>query len=824
MDSLLHDLRYALRALARSPGFTLVTVLTLALGIGANTTMFSVINAVLLRPLAGVMAPERLVGLYTSDYSGPPYGTSSFPDVVEFAAQRDLFAGVMAYTQDMAAVGRGEDVERRPAELVTGTYFEVLRLTPALGRFFAADEARPQSWAPVAVVSHAFWLAQLRGDSLAIGREIVVAGRPLTLIGVAPAGFTGMLRGLAVDVWLPLRTGAELGLGVRQPADLAERGARVLWVMARLAPGVTREQAEERLRVVARRLHAAYPDAWTDINAQVRRVTLLPESATRVPPQMRRPALGFAALLMATVGVVLLIACANVANLTLARAVRRGREIGVRLSLGASRGRIMRQMLTESAVLAALGAAGGLLLALWSVDLFTGVRTPLPFTVHLDVAPDLRVLAFTLVIAVGTAVLTGLAPALRASRRDVAAVLKGAVPVDEVGRPRVTLRGVLVVVQMALSFLLLTGALLMLRTLRDATHIDPGFRADRMLLVDVEPPPAGPGKIDPTQFALGVRDQVAAVPGVRAVTWAEVVPLGSRWQRRSTTVAGYQPARGEDMEFDFNVVGPGYFRTMEIPLLRGRDFTDADRPGAPGVLIVNESFARRFWPGEDPLGKRVSIRGDEGPFLEVVGVARDGKYRSLAESGLPYVYAPALQEPRGMTLHVRTTGEPASYIPAVRRAVSAAAPGFVVARPRTMAEHLGQALLPQRAAGTVLGSFALVALLLASLGLYGVVSYAVAQRTREIGVRVALGADRRRVLGFVLRQGARLAAVGLAVGVPLAWATTRLLTGLLLGGSAADPTTFAGAAVLLCTVALLATYVPARRAAHIEPMVALRYE
>jgi len=824
MDALLQDIRYALRTLGRSPSFTLVAALTLALGIGANTTVFSLVNAVLLRPPAGVASPERLVGIYTSDYSGPPYGTSSYPDVEEFARQRDVFSGVMAYAPELVAVGRGDATERRSGELVSGAYFDVLGVRPAFGRFFAPDEARLGAPAPVVVVSHAFWRTQLAANPAAVGRTILVAGRPLTVIGVAPQGFTGMIRGLAADVWLPLPTGAALGLGVRSPRDLAERGARLLWTVGRLRPGVTREQAQEHMAVVARQLHAAYPDAWTDVTSATRRVTLLPERATRVPPQARGPALGFAALLMTTVGIVLLICCANVANLALARALRRGREIGVRLSLGASRARIARQLLTESVVLATLGGVGGLLATLWAVDLVATVRLPLPVPIRIDLQPDARVLGFSVAVTLATAVLFGLAPALRASRRDVAAVLKGTTPIDELGRRRVTLRGALVVVQVALSFLLLASALLLVRTLREAATMDPGFRADHMLLADLERPAGGLGEIDPTRLSLAVRDRLAAVPGVRAVTWAAFVPLDVNWARRGASVRGYQPARGEDMEFHFNAVGPGYFGTMGIPLVSGRDFTDADRPGAPGVVIVNESFARRFWPGQNPVGKRVSFRGDGGPFLEVVGVARDGKYRSLAESPLPFVYAAALQEAHGMVLHVRTVDAPASYIPAIRRAVSEAAPGFMLVRPRTMEQHVGSALLPQRVAGSVLGLFGLVALLLASLGLYGVVAYAVAQRTHEIGVRVALGADRGRVVRFVLRHGMRLSAVGLAVGVPLAWATTRLLSGLLLGGRTGDPAVFATAAAVLAGVALVATYVPARRAARIAPMEALRYE
>jgi len=432
------------------------------------------------------------------------------------------------------------------------------------------------------------------------------------------------------------------------------------------------------------------------------------------------------------------------------------------------------------------------------------------------------VLAFTLAITLITGVVFGLAPALRASRADVVSALKTDTPAMRVGGRRFSLQGALVVGQVSLSMLLLVGALLFLRTLSAAATIDPGFKVDNMLLLDISPRPGEEGRVDPMQTALGVRDRVAAIPGVTNVSWASDVPLGLGGGRRGLRVQGYRPRDGEDMEFHYTMAGPRYFETMQVPLVRGRGFTDADRPGAPLVVVVNESFAKKFWGNADPIGKRLSISGESGPWLEVVGVARDGKYVSIAESPTPYVYYPQLQNPDAVTLHVRTANDPKRLLTAVRREVATVAPTWMIERPRTLAEHIGASLLPQRIAAGILGSFGVVALLLAAVGLYGVVAFAVAQRTREIGIRVALGAQSSEVLRLMLRQGMTLAGIGLLVGLPLAIGAGKLVSGFLLGAGAADPLVFIVAAVTLGLVTLVASYVPARRASRVDPIVALR--
>lgn len=815
------DFRYALRRLLRARGFTLAASLTIALGVGANSAIFSVINAIMLRPPVAVNEPDRLVGLYTSDFSGPPYGSSAFADIADFdKLGTDVFSGVMGYSPRPAAIGSDDNLERIAVEVVTDNYFDVLGTKFALGRGFGPEQRVPGG-EPVAVISHALWQRRFGGDRAIVGKTLRMNAREFTIIGVAPVGFSGSLRALVDDVWIPAAIGRYVGLDAEV---FTSRGDRSALVYGRLKPGVTFDQAQARMRVVARQLTAAYPSSWTDVTRQGRRITLVPESQTRVPPEFRGPALGFAALLMGTVALVLLVCCANVAGLLLARAAGRLKEVGIRLSLGATRGQIIRQMLTESVLLAALGGVVGMAAAVWAGRALAAAGTPsqVPVPISLNLTPDYRVLWFTLGITLLTGVVFGLAPALRASRTDVINALKSDAPAMRFGRRRFSLHGALVVGQVALSTLLLVGALLFLRTLRAAATIDPGFRVDHMLLLDIAPRPGEEGKVDPEQIALAARDRIAAIPGVSQVSWANTVPLGLDMGRRGLRVQGYRPRDGEDMEFHYTIVGPRYFETMEVPLVRGRGFTDLDRRGAPPVVVVNEAFAKKFWGTADPIGKRISITGEGGPWLDVVGLARDGKYVSIAESPRPFVFYPQLQVPDGITLHVRTSGDPMRLLPAVRREVTVAAPDWMIERPRTLDEHIGASLLPQRIAAGLLGAFGVVALLLAAVGLYGVVAFAVAQRTREIGIRVALGAKSGEVLGLMLRQGMTLAGIGLAVGLPLAFIVAKLISGLLLGAGAADPLAFVAAAVTLGLVTLLASYVPARRASRVDPMEALR--
>ncbi|HEX7049885.1 MAG TPA: ABC transporter permease [Longimicrobiales bacterium] len=824
MTTLMNDLRYTLRGLARNPGFAVVAVLTLGLGIGANSAIFSVVNAVLLRPPPQVREPERLVQLYTSDYSGPLYGASSYPDYEAFRDGADAFSGLAAYGFRPVQLAIGDRAELTAGELVSGNYFSVLGVTPAVGRLILPSDDDVPGRAPVAVISYTVWQRSFGLNPDVVGRTVRLNGQPYTIIGVAPPGFAGSTRPLAAGVWVPMAMADRLTGQSGDDSLLEERGSRWLGVIGRLADGATLERAQAQVTTLAAGLHARYPGAWTDVREATRRVTLLPEPETRVPPAARGAVLGFVGMLMGVVGLVLLIACANVANLLLARATQRRREIAIRLAVGAGRGRLVRQLLTESLVLALLGGGAGLLIALWLTDLLTGFQPPLPLPIALDVGLDGRVVSFALAVSVLTGIIFGLVPALEASRPELVPALKDESGAARVGGRRPWLRSALVVGQVAVSLVLLIGAGLFVRSLRNAAAVDLGFDPEGVLLatlmLDLEGYTPAEGRV----FYTRLLERVEALPGVESAAVAEVVPLmiGNQ-QRRSVSIEGYEPAPGEDMEFDFNGVSAGYFELMRMPLARGRGFTAEDREGAPLVVVVNETFARRFWPGEDPIGKRLSYRRDA--FAEVVGVVRDAPVRSRAEPQRAQFFIPHAQDYRGnMMLHVRTAGDPAALAPAVRGAVRELDADLALLNVTTLEQAVGGSLLPQRAAAALLGGFGSLAVLLAMIGLYGVMAYAVASRTREVGIRMALGARGPDVVRMIVGRGMGLVALGLGLGLLAAVAVTRLASQFLFDVSATDPASFTAAAVALAAVALVAAYLPARRAARVDPIVALRNE
>jgi predicted permease len=817
------DIRYALRTLRRSPAFTLAAVLTLALGIGANTTIFSVVSAVLLRPPAQVREPERLVQLFTSDYSGPRYGASSYADYLDFREGAAGLSGLAAFAPSPLNFSTGGAASRVWGEEVSDNYFTVLGVAPALGRTFVPDAQGTRRAEPVAVLSYALWQRAFGADSSIVGREVRVNGYPFTVIGVAPEHFQGSIRGVQADIWVPyvarglLSPGRTVGDGA---ADM-QRGDRGMFVIGRLAPGVALATAQASLDAIARRLHDAYPQYWSDVHGEPRAVTLVPERDSRVLPQIRGAVIGFFGLLMTVVALMLLICCANVANLLLVRAAGRRREVSVRLALGAGRARLVRQLLTESAVIAILGGVVGLLIAKWATGLLTAFQPPLPVPVELDISLDGGVLAFTALVAALTGLIAGAAPALGAARLDLVSALKGITSAGGPRRRRPALRNVLVVSQVATCVVLLTMAGLLLRSLRAAQNADLGFDPSGIAIFSTELANQGYDEARGRAFYEELLRRVAALPSVRAVSLAENTPLGLDYSRRGVGVEGYEPAQGEDMEFGANIVGPGYLGLMRISLERGRDFTETDRAGSLPVAIVNESFARRFWPGEDPIGKRIRI-GDSA--REVVGVAHDSRTRSLDESPAPYFYLPFLQfyQPN-MTLEVRTAGDPADMIPAVRREIAALDRDLPV-QSGTMEDALGLSLLPQRAGATLLGIFSALGLVLASVGLYGVVAYAVAQRTRDLGIRMALGAESSDIYRVVLGHGVKLTLLGLIIGIVAALILARLAQGVLFGVSPTDPITLGSVAAILAVVAFLASFIPARRATRVDPMVALREE
>jgi predicted permease len=812
LQGMVSDVRVGARMLRRAPGFTIVATLLIALAIGANAAIFSVLNAVLLRPLPGAADPAQLVAVYTSDFSGPRFGASSLPDV-EAMREADVLAGLAAYSPRPFSVSIDGRAAQLLGEVVTPDYFQVLGVRPAAGRFFVADEAGAPGTSSVAVISHAFWQNRLHGAPDVIGRELRVNGLVLTIVGVADPAFQGMLRGVRGELWVPTSAPAAL-VGTH----LDSRGSRGMLVIARLGGDATVAAVQQRLNALAARLHAEFPAAWTDVNDRSRVLTVLPESEARVPRAARNTVLGMFALLTVVVAVVLLIACSNVANLMLTRASARRAEMGVRIALGATRGRIVRQLLAESMLLAGLGGSVGLLLAWLLTRALASVRLP-GVPLALDVAPDGRVVVFALLVTLITGVLFGLVPALHASRAP-APLMKDGLRAGV----RMRTRNVLVIVQVAASVVLLAGGALFLRSLMAAQRVDIGIEADGMALMDIDLATEGHSPEQAQQFFTQLRERVAALPGVTSATLAQRVPLGMGWARRSIVVEGYTPGPGEDMEFPFNAVSDGYFEAMGIPLLAGRGFTPADRAGAPQVVVVNETFARRFWPGGGALGARIGLLGPEGPRAEVVGIVPDGKYRSLTEDPTPYFYYPWAQLPASaMVLQVRTGLDPARIASSLRAEVRALAPGIAMPEVVTLRSRVALATLPQRIAAFALGILGVLALGIAAIGLYGVISYVVVQRTREFGIRTALGADPGAVRRMVVGQGVRLAIIGIVIGTAASLGLARLLRSMLLV-SPADPPALAAAAAVLALVAVLASWIPARRATRLDPLLALRSE
>lgn len=815
-QTLIHDLRYGMRMLVKTPAFTLVAVVSLALGIGLNTAIFSVVNVLLIRPVPVVTEQERVMWLRAP---------ISYPDYLDYAEQTKSFAGMAAATgtSEFSLSTNGEP-EIIKGEYVTGNYFDVLGVGAFKGRTF--DKSEGQAPTPVVVLSEHLWRTRFDADSSIIGRQIPINGLSFTVVGVTPRNFIGTEAGLNRELWVPLLmqpvlNPPEAGRASDPIANrFKERDSHWLSVFARLNPGVSREQAATELSTVARHVAEAYrgkADAET-----LRSVQLLSMSGG-MDPRDQQEALPLAGIVIAVVALVLLIACANIASLLLARAAVRRRETAVRQALGASRSRLVRQWLTESVLLGVAGGALGLLLAWWANQLLISYLQTTPLAT-LELGLDYRVLAFTLIVSIATGIIFGLAPALQASRLDIVTALKSEGSWQQTGRSR--LRAVFVTAQLTLSVVLLIGAGLFIRSLQSANRIDPGFRVDRALTVPINLGLLRYNETAGSNFYRDLLSRVQKQPGVERASLVRFQQLGFSFAQYQVIGEGSgAESADEGVDVGFNVVGPNYFKTMETPLLRGRDFAETDRKGSPGVVVINETLAGMLWPHDEALGKRLSVGGREGPFLEVVGVARDGKYRSLGETARPYVYQPVLQsyDPK-MTLVVRTTGEPQALAPAVREQIRALDPKLPITDVKTFRDQLDLSLFPSRVAAWTLGGFGVLALLLAAIGIYGVVSYSVAQRTQEIGVRMALGARRKDVLRLVLGQGLFVIAFGLAVGLLLAFASTRLISGFLYGVGATDLLTFCGVPLLLGTVALGASYIPAWRATKVDPLVALRHE
>lgn len=814
METLFKDIRYGIRSLLKRPGSTSIAVVTLALGIGANAAIFSFVDGLLLRPLAGVERPDRLAGIYTSDYSSGRYGTSSYPDYLDFRRQADAFADLAASESAVLNLAGGDTAERLRGAYVTSNYFGVLGVGARVGRTLRLEDDAQASANPVVVISHALWQRRFGADPTVVGRPLTLNNRAYTIIGVTAESFRGLRLGAPPELWLPLTEESKVGA----------RGDRGLSITGRLRDGVAIEQAQAQITAIADRLAHAYPQTNLGTLAQPdapRPMSVIPEA--RIAPAMQAAVRRVTSLLLVVVGLVLLIACANVANLLLARASSRRREIAIRLTLGASRWRLIRQLLTESILLALIGGAAGLCVGLWTADLIPTFFPPGEASV-LDLSLNWRVLGFTAAVTLLTGVLFGLAPALQASRPDVVSALKDEQGGRAHGLMRFGLRNVLVTAQIAISLVLLIGAGLFLRSLRSAVTFDPGFEVHHLLLASFGTGGTGLSKTQIESFYQQLLERVGSQPGVRSASLTTIVPLSGGGQRRNVLIEYYQPQPNEDTELNTNVVGPNYFDTLGIPVVQGRDFSAQDRAGSPGVVVVNEELAQRYFPGQSVVGKRLST-DSEGPYLEIIGVVRTAKYRNLREPPLPFIYIPLAQEMQSnMTLLVRTTTDPASLIPAMRSELQHLDRNVPVYAVKTMTEQIDAALSADRMTAVLLGIFGGAALLLAAVGLYGVMSFSVAQRTREMGIRMALGAQTVDVLSLVVKNGMTLALIGVAIGLAGAFALTRMLATLLFEVTPTDAMTYAIVSVGLLFVALVACYIPARRATKVDPLVALRYE
>ena len=824
MQNLIKDLQYGVRTFAKRPGLMLVAVITLALGLGANTAIFSVTDKLLLRSLS-VPQPQQLF-LITSVSVSPHFVSNAFsyPLFNDYRAQQNVFSGLLAFNRTELELTTANGTERVASEFVSGNYFDVLGIKAARGRTFVPEEDKAPGTQPVVVVSEAFRSRQFAAGEDPVGKKITVNGFPLTVIGVAPENFSGMILERPTELWVPVLMHPQLA----QSNFIETRNNGFLQLLGRLKPELSQTQAEAGLDLLAQQIKAAHtpPGAITK-GLPFSEQHIKFEPGGKGISILRKRFAAPLKLLMGVVGLVLLIACANIAALLLARGVTRRKEMAIRSALGASSWRLVRQLMTESFLLAVLGGVVGLLAAPWLVSLLVKTQSRLDVArTLLDQGLDYRVLLFATTATFAAGLIFGVSPAWQSSKAELVPLLKEEGGVSGKRERRFSFRSLLVVSQLALAVVVLIAAGLCVRTMRNLLAIDPGYKAETLLVVPLELDEKkydeARGKV--TQQELYAR--LASLPGVTAVSNGLVMPLSGSRYVSSIFVVGRQPAPTEDMAFDASVVGPRYHETMGIEIAAGRGFTDQDREGAPGVVIVNEALAQRLFPGESALGKKLTLK-TSGPSREIIGITRDVKHHDLTETPLPHFDLPALQRGYDSYTNVvlRTSGPAERIIPAVRATVLAIDPTLPVEDIGPMSDQINNTLAGTRLASTLISIFGLVALLLASIGLYGVMAWMVSNRTRELGIRMALGAQSRDVLTLVIKQGLVLTLFGVGIGLVAALIAARFIdTQQLYGVKATDPFTFAAIAVCLTAVSLLACYVPARRATKVDPLKALRYE
>lgn len=814
------DLRFAIRMLIKYPAFSIVAFLALVLGIGANTTVFGIINALLLRPLP-VGHSEEVVKVFTTDNHIRGNQSTSYLNFQDYAKQNTAFSAMAAYTFAGMGLTRGTETLNVTGLLASGNYFDLLQVKPYLGRTFLPEEDSTPNGHPVVVLGYNFW-RKLGADPTIVGSQVTLNGHSFTVIGVAPAAFTGVDVGFSPDMWVPI----SMHQWVRPGGDFwfDSRRALLLNIVARLEPGVRISEAQAQMRTIAKQLEQAYPD----VNKE-RSMALMSLEAAKAQgiagPDNEDLARNVSLLLLIASASILLIACANVANLLLARSTARQREMAVRLALGAGRGRIVRQLLTESILLGVIGGVGGVILAYCLGDVLIALLPPTPFPIALNPQPDWRVLIFSFVVAVLSGVIFGLAPALQMARWNLIEGLRERVSTGGGAVTRLNLRSLLVVAQIAVSLLLLIASGLFLKSFYKAQAIDPGFRTDNLDVVTINPVLAGYDSNRALQVVRPIVDQIRHDPRVAGADLNNWIPLFGG-ESRTIVIDGRDPNDEHNRRFaNYSPITPGYFQTMGIQLLRGRNFTDQDaEKNAAPVAIIDETMANEFWPNEDALGRRFRFMIDKAP-IEVIGIASNSKANTLGEIPTPMVYWPLKEiTDTGITLFVHTTGAPGVMLSQIRRIVRDVDVHIPITYEKTIRDYMAIALWPSWMGAMLLGSLGLLAFILASMGVYGVMAYSVSQRTRELGIRMALGAQTSQVIQLVLRQGMVLAVIGLGVGLFAAFGSTRLAGSLLYGVNPSDPVIFVGVTSLLALAALAACYFPARRALKINPVTALRID
>lgn len=810
--ALFQDIRYGWRTLLKAPGFTTVAVLTLALGIGANSTIFSWINSTLLNPLPGVSDTRGLVSLDRgTSFSDVAF---SYPDIQDLGAGNKSFSGIAAFnTLPVSVTGTGKP-ERVWATQASANYFDVLGVRLFRGHGFdpAEDEKRP---APVVVISYGYWQAHFAGRESVVGEKINVNHRPFTIVGVAPPLFQGAQTGLRADMWIPLALGQQV---VLYPELLERRESDWLLLMGRLRPGVEAPVAQQEMTLLLEKIARDYPDSHRRNN------TVILDPLWRSPVGANGAAGLYVLLpiLLAIAGVVLLLACVNVANLLLVRSVARRRELAIRLSLGASRWRLMRQLLVESLLLSVAGGAAALLITTWSSGTFMRFVPASDLPISLDMPVDRSVLAVTALLSIVTSVMFGILPALRSSRLTPVAVLKQESTGVSGALNKARLSSALVVVQLFLSMLSLVCAGLFLRSFEKTQRYDPGFNPENVLLARFDLYPAGYTESEGMQFQRQLLSKLEALPGVKSASLATWLPLGFTWSSVLIQPENYVQQPNESMEIGSSTISPQFFKTMQIPLLEGRDFTIEDTEKTQPAAIVNQAFVDRYWPQQKPIGKKVLIYGK---WAAVVGVVRNIDYLRLNEPPQPFVYLSLDQNYyASAVVHVRVTGDPMRFAATLDKTVHELAPDVPLVDTASLRSRVELASTLTRIGGTFAGAFGLVALILAAIGIYAVVAYTTRQRTREIGIRMAVGAQQGDIRKLVLGQGLRLTVIGLTLGLALSLLLTRFVKALLFGVESTDAVTFLTVSLMLCLVALAACYIPARRAMKIEPVIALRHE